>query len=1201
MGVIALLLVPLLPQAAQAAPCQESFPVLRDVTVNQGLGSYLPLARGKETLVKLYLALPTTCRSGSVTTVATGATEATSTRLTVKRDGVVLAAGLRPTATTLGVVGSETVQVEGPADPIFVIPAEALTPAPVTEAFTLTVEATVAYKLSTGVARTKTFRTLEGATAPITARFNRFSNSLRILAVPMGDTTEGHPYDSQFTATTAATLSEAMGTLSRIYPVPAGIGPLGKTPDGVTVPGIKYSVNPGMIHVGPAPWCGKSTNMADVSSKLSATLQAWNTANPTAPADVALGVIDGSQSGSGATGCSEGMASIDLPVAWARLVAGGASPSPAGALIAMEISHTTSLMPPPRGFNYHSTNIQADATSVDRAYNLDTRSYIGDDHTVTRLYPPWHNNNTVLERDDWLFAVCKLTPLGPTNTECPTAGAVGGLNTGRPVVVMTGLTDGTKPGTRVTESYMSDTRTLPFLVDDVSPFRLYQKKNGIRLREDGVPVRGSSGAHGTDPPAPGQLGLFSVAAEFALDATRIELVNTLTSPETVLYSADRNLNPPSVGDIEFEPGEVQNLSQSPGVEDGDPALSDDGRLIAWTEATAGGRVLYVASVADPATRVAVPECNNCLDPAWSSDGRALAFVEEPDPSGRILSVIGVDPSVAPHDPRFFATPAPSQLRSSTYIGRPTWQRGDAGGLGTSIAYEWLDPVSLTIGLQAIEPNNISRIRNLTPAGETALMPSWSHTAGDDRIVYVSGNTTLVALSPSTRTTEVLFDSGGPTVSSPSWGTDGSIAFARLDSSTGYSLWLIDTRSGGPPEQVTFDSYKYHEPSLAGALLAFERWDSAAEGSDIFLMDVGGPGTVDAVSTSNPPSPAGLRADVYLSCGPSSPEFPIAVALTPDATSGASATFRFAYDSSLACGSGPTSTPTVRAVVNDGFLQSAPSSSVPVASAPKPPAVAITSPAAIGPDYIGAHPFLDHSVIRLLGSARDAEDGELTGTALEWFLDDDPTVIAHGSSADIPAPTFGPHTVTLRARDAQGKIAEAVRAFRVEADADGDGIPGSAETCSNDRDPEDAFLDTDGDGLTNGDDYATTGQPCVATSNYRVKAAFDPQVLNPTSGGRTVTVTLERAPRPWSEIDPTTVRLRLPGAPGCAPLDVPLAGNGWQPGADQATAKFDRQVITQYLVDSCRLRDQRVPFSVTGTSAAQYGTWKFEAHATVYLS
>lgn len=1046
-GVLAFLLGPMFPLAAQAAPCGESFPVLRDVTVNQGLGSYLPLARGKDTLVKLYLALPTTCRSGNVTTVAT------ATTLTIKQGDVVLARDLPPAATTLGVVASETIQIQSPADPIFVVPAAALTPAPVTEAFTLTVEATVTYQLSTGITRTKTFRTLEGASAPITARFNRFSNNLRILAVPMGDTTEGHPYDSQFTATTAATLSEAMRTLSRIYPVAAGIAPLGNTPDGVAVPGIKYSVNPGMIHVGPAPWCGKSTNMADVSDKLSVTLQAWNTANPTAPADVALGVIDGSQSGSGATGCSEGMASIDLPVAWVRLVPGGSSPSPAGALIAMEISHTASLMPPPRGFNYHSTNIQADATSVDRAFNVDTRSYIGDDRTVTRLYQPWHNNNTVLEREDWLYAVCKLTPQGPTNTECPTPGVVGGINNlGTPVVVMTGLTDGTKPGTRVTDSYMASSRTLPFLVDAASPYRLYQKRDGVPLRWDGVPVGGGSGAHDLDPPMPGQLGLFSVAAEFEPGTTRIELVNTLTSPETVLYSADRNLSPPSVGGIGFSPGAAQNLTQSPGVDDRNPALSDDGRLVAWTEATVTGRVLYVAPVADTAARVAVPECRNCMDPAWSSDGRALAFVEEPDPSGGILSVIGVEPPLAPGDPGFFTRAVPTEV------------------------------------------------------------------------------------------------------------------------------WQLDSRSGGAPEQLTTGGDKHDEPSLAGSLLAFER--SNSPGYDLFLVDLEARGTVDGVSTSDPPDPAGLRADVYLSCGPTSLEYPIAVALTPGATSGASATFQYSYDSSLACGPGPTSTPTVRAVVNDGFLRSAPSVAVPIASAPKPPAVAISSPVAVGPDHVGAHPFLDQSVVRLLGSARDAEDGELTGTALEWRLDDDPTVIARGNSADLPAPAPGPHTVTLRARDAQGNVAQAVRAFRVEADADGDGIPGSAETCSNDRDPADAFLDTAGDGLTNGDDYATTGQPCVATTNYRVKARFDPQVL---SGGRTVTVTLDRAPRPWSEIDPATVRLRLPGAPGCAPLDVPLAGNGWQPGADQTTAKIDRQVVTRYLVDSCHLRDQRVPLSVTGNS------------------
>ena len=47
-------------------------PALRDVTVNQGVGTYSPLVRGKETLVRAYLSKPA-CASSSDVIELTGA------------------------------------------------------------------------------------------------------------------------------------------------------------------------------------------------------------------------------------------------------------------------------------------------------------------------------------------------------------------------------------------------------------------------------------------------------------------------------------------------------------------------------------------------------------------------------------------------------------------------------------------------------------------------------------------------------------------------------------------------------------------------------------------------------------------------------------------------------------------------------------------------------------------------------------------------------------------------------------------------------------------------------------------------------------------------------------------------------------------------------------------------------------------------
>src|SRR5215212_4185640 len=69
--------------AEAQVPC-ALVPELRDITINQGLGSYPKLARGKETLVKFFLSLPacaptgaSIARTGGTLRVTAGSTIAT--------------------------------------------------------------------------------------------------------------------------------------------------------------------------------------------------------------------------------------------------------------------------------------------------------------------------------------------------------------------------------------------------------------------------------------------------------------------------------------------------------------------------------------------------------------------------------------------------------------------------------------------------------------------------------------------------------------------------------------------------------------------------------------------------------------------------------------------------------------------------------------------------------------------------------------------------------------------------------------------------------------------------------------------------------------------------------------------------------------------------------------------------------------------
>ena len=63
----------LIPSSTLGAPPCALVPQLREVTINQGLGSYPKLVQGKETLVRAYLSLPSCASSTSAIRIVGGA------------------------------------------------------------------------------------------------------------------------------------------------------------------------------------------------------------------------------------------------------------------------------------------------------------------------------------------------------------------------------------------------------------------------------------------------------------------------------------------------------------------------------------------------------------------------------------------------------------------------------------------------------------------------------------------------------------------------------------------------------------------------------------------------------------------------------------------------------------------------------------------------------------------------------------------------------------------------------------------------------------------------------------------------------------------------------------------------------------------------------------------------------------------------
>lgn len=572
-------------------------PQLRAVTINQGLGSYRPLVRGKETLVRLFLSLPS-CASRSSSIQVTGGT------LTVKNGttllGTVNPPTPAPTPTYPGIATYGTAPLlDSPGDPKFVVPGPLLAPAGTTGAFTATFTATISYQSKTSsnatpVSGSKTFTTMPGTTNAITASVEKKTNALRILVVPMGNVNQ--TFSSQFSSNARAAVQNGMLALSRMLPVPSGTGDLTGTTGG-----IRYTINPTLLDVSSmmsgGKFCGTGRNFDAIKGLLAQFLQSWNTANPSYTADRVLGVVDQAISNGGSSGCAEGMAAVNSPEAWGRAIYDQpGAPSMTGSIFAMEIAHTLGVVPDARDDPYspfHSPNTQADLSDPNRAYNVTLRSFLSDDHTVMTLSGAWNNDTTLLEKDDYAAMLCKLG--GRTTTDCGTSGVIGsatGVGAG-PAFVMSGTTDGTVAGTNVVESYFSTdvAKTTPA---SASQYRLVQKDGGTVLRNDGVPVyfKNSNHDHSGTPVGDTPSGLFSITFPFNTSATRIELWKGDPGSGTLLYSRNRD-DPPQITSISGGGGGITLASASSSGGSGTQLRLASGKrldtieLASFTQASAG--------------------------------------------------------------------------------------------------------------------------------------------------------------------------------------------------------------------------------------------------------------------------------------------------------------------------------------------------------------------------------------------------------------------------------------------------------------------------------------------------------------------------------------------------------------------------------------------------------------------------------------
>lgn len=1213
---------------ASADACSTSAggwnPVLRDTTVNQGLGSDVPLVRGKRTVVRLFLTAPACAPLNSVQ--LTGATLTVNGTVSKTYNPTPAVGTTYPTFDA-----ANTPAQDSKASPIFIVnTADVSNAATPPTSFSLTFGATINYRYQavTGVWTSAT--TVIAATSLPTVQVAPATNPLRLLVVPMGDKSQCTSFPascSQYPDVAQQQMLNGLSTLSRLLPVADAVGPI-TTLGGA---GLQYALAPTMLDLGPAglnfmnsaspKFCGSSDTFinparaaGDLDSQLSAALRAYNSANPVG-ADRVVGVVwQGISDGAGANRnppCNEGLAAVNSKEAWVRLLPDVTNADPtkafssmSGAIMGMEVSHTWGSIPStdPRSINAgispakngtHSKNSQADLTSPGRGYNTSMAAWLQAPVSDMRyqgdstLYSgtattknPWTNDTALLEQGDYAFDQCVFTPPPPgTTPSCGAAAGTVGVSAAGGSVVISGETDGTPGGTSlhtyVTASNHDNTTAN-------GQYRVVQRTGvtGPVVQDDGIPSTATTShtdSNGGTTTATSNVVTIDVAFTQATGANVFEVWNgeppagatTCVAPQC-LYSRQAGGNP----QIESETTaptttDAVDYTAAAGTEQS-PALSPDGKFVAWSVPAAGATPdSVVVRAVDATTHQPVGAASAPLagaEPAWTHDGR-VAIVR----GGNIYLETFNAPATPGAAPTFsnetLFYDRTLQSLASTAASHPSVSFDDKSLVAAVNGHIWLMDLTQPSNAIVCSIGNFGLAvpcRPLTTSGATD-----AGTGTNANPAFSPGSLVAYEHGPDVWTLDVAqplppYNRTERVLgaSSPAWGST-FLAFAQAG-----NIAAVDSQTFLPAGQITTGGQD-GEPSITddNSAIAFTRDTGGATGTDVF---VGGLSqrTITFRVTGN--KGADLRADLYLTCGTAN--LPIAFALKPVATSDTSADFSYTYNPVQACNNG-----VIKARATNGY-DVTPLRTMGTIRTPLAPSAAIYTPA---PDAS----ILQYDAIVGTGGSFGGSAGP-NGLAMTWTLTG-PSGSGFSNTTVGTAATFvqdpplpggfkpGAYTLTLTVSDSVNPPASVSRSFTITADANNDGVGPVA--CISDTGAPQGSGDADKDGIANSDD------PFPCTSSVNVTAQFNPQTLYVPSTGNDVTVYLSSSSFNLAGVNPSTVMITQVG-----PWRTAFPATSWSICAGTVTVKFDRQALNNFLASKGLVRGVYVPIVVTGaTSTATF--------------
>lgn len=1009
---VALTVVPLTaagPSSLPSCTTASLVPNLANLSAVQGLpqGSsgqaYALLARGKETLVRASLTLPTTCAVSKSQSI----TPKTATLAVSNPDGA------QPTVSTYNMLSgnlTSTTQIEGTSDPLFVVPASDLTPS-ATTSFSLGLTLTLNYAVNGGTTTTAVSYPQKNV------QVDQRSRALRVLVAPMGDPAAG---TLQWTDTDQAALQKLMTTASRVLPVETGTGDLSSAATG----GIRYVVNQGLLDVkslglyatgssSSSRLCANGANWSStqvlsrltLKGQLAQTLADWNSANPTRLADVVVGVIDENNSwpsnNTVGLACDDGRAATPLAgssgqVAWVRVTSSGTN-SPG----VMELVHTIGIVDQTIASSLHSPNVEADlpngSTSPDpnNGYNALQRKVLyagglfGNDHSAMNYNStsiPYTNDNLLLEPRDWADIACDLggtcgTASGGTATLGSSVGTTNGVAAGSSGYDINGTVNGDGTVT-VANAHIIGNFLQTGLAPSSAALHLFERTGscaspGSTLKDIGIAQFADEGHSDQGGGMDAGVGsLFHAITEFDTSATVVQLA--LNGNVVFCKSIGTAGQTPSVQSTSsVAPGSVLASFPMPACCNG-RAIAFDGTHL-WVTNNGGSTLMWELTTSGQVVRT-------------FDTGVVLGSLAYNPGNGHLIGG-NYNASTSPDDGKVWdIQPLPD---------------GTPDGSGNL-------PVNKSLLFQFNPDTGRTTCRGGNPGAIDGL----------ERLADGS-----FALSGDVETTVHLLTSAGVESGSFSTGCNSGIT---TDGADGLWLALLNSSCCDLPmtlQHVTTAGATIGDPIT---ITGYEAEDIAFDAktfapSCVVWLNQGTSGTAQTRAVAVPcpavetnPTGATFTAtgtddvgSAYFTCDAANgPFYPIASGLRPTDVENGISRFVFYYNTAgISCGNG---TPKILTAASNFFNQSPltdASAQLAVSSSDKTPTAAIDAP-------VQNETYLQGATIAFNGTGADPEEGNLTGTSLVWRVDG--TQVGIGNSFDKTTTDLnlspGTHTVSLAASD-----------------------------------------------------------------------------------------------------------------------------------------------------------------------------------------